>query len=414
MTAAAIAQFIAQRTGLTPEALGPNNIERAAAAAMERAGICDAAKYLAVLQDSPAERQKLLDALVIPETWFFRDREPFGFLKKYAQSAWQPSGPERRFRVLSAACSTGEEAYSIAITLLEARLAPEQFRIDAVDLSAAAIATARRACYPERAFRGHPVEGQFRYFSSTLAGWVLDASVVRLVNFRVANLVDPGCLADQAPYQAVFCRNMVIYLSPAARSQVLKNLDRLLVPGGILVAGHSELSFFQQAGYAPVPHARSFACVHGGKSARPDLFPPTRRREPARERMRARPLPPPPARPAAAPMAAAPRRPETGLHAVRELADRGDLTGARALCEEYLQAHPACAEAHCLLGLIQQAGDRLDAAEACYTKALYLDPGRVEALVHLALIHEFRGDAVRAALFRDRARRGPPAPGHPA
>ncbi len=400
-----IEQLLHQRAGLDPESVGPRNIDRAVAVAMERIGLRHESEYLVLLKTSTTELMALIDAIVVPETWFFRDREPFVFLKKYVQASWLPSSHGRRLRILSAACSTGEEPYSIAIALLEAGLTPEQFHVDAADISESAIRKARQADYHERAFRGNLAESHARYFKRSAGRWVLDEHVARRVHFYVDNLVDSGFLANQAPYQVVFCRNMIIYLSDEARSLVLKNLERLLVPGGILVVGHSELTFFQQAGYTPVSHARSFACIQGGEKERMR----TRRESahPAKLGSSAPAPDPGPAHRAAefSPEPPEPARAESGLNAVRRLADQGELERARSLCEQILKDQAPGAEVYCLLGLIQQASDRLDAAEACYMKALYLDPRCVEALVHLGLCYERKGDAVRAALVRERARR---------
>ena len=98
-------------------------------------------------------------------------------------------------------------------------------------------------------------------------------------------------------------------------------------------------------------------------------------------------------------------RAENTLTSIRRLADQGALDQARLLCEQFLHEHPSSAEAYCLLGLIHQASDRLDAAEAGYLKALYLNPRCVEALVHLGLYYERRGDAVKAMRFKQRAQR---------
>jgi chemotaxis protein methyltransferase WspC len=87
------------------------------------------------------------------------------------------------------------------------------------------------------------------------------------------------------------------------------------------------------------------------------------------------------------------------------LADRGDLVGAAALCEQHLKGADADANAHALLGTIRQAAGELDAAEACFARALYCDPGHYNALIQLALLRERRGDAAGAANLRRRAAR---------
>ncbi len=264
MINAALAKLIVERSGLNLDEIVCRNIARTAAAAMERAGLGSLDAYLERLRTSAAEWTTMIEALVVPETWFFRDHEPFLFLKEHVRRKWLLAPPQHRLRILSVPCSTGEEPYSIAITLLQAGLTPDRFHIDAVDISQHAIAAAQQAIYSDRSFREQAAHEASCYFLRQAAGWVLDKLIVQLVDFRTANLVDPGFLDRQPPYHLIFCRNMIIYLTASARNFVLKNLARLLGPQGILIVGHSELTFFQRAGYSPISHARSFACQRTG------------------------------------------------------------------------------------------------------------------------------------------------------
>ncbi len=102
--------------------------------------------YWERVRGSRAELQALIEAVVVPETWFFRDREAFAALARLAREEWLPSAPQTGCcRLLSLPCSTGEEPYSMAMALLDAGVPADRFRIDAVDISAAALAQAERA-----------------------------------------------------------------------------------------------------------------------------------------------------------------------------------------------------------------------------------------------------------------------------
>ena len=100
MADAAIKHLILERAGLNPESLGHQNIERAVADGMERTGLRDQGEYLQLLKSSAAEMETLIDNLVVAETWFFRDHEPFVFLNSYIQSVWLPSHPKQQLRIL--------------------------------------------------------------------------------------------------------------------------------------------------------------------------------------------------------------------------------------------------------------------------------------------------------------------------
>jgi chemotaxis protein methyltransferase WspC len=335
---------------------------------------------------SPTALEQAAEILAVPETWFFRDGEPFVCLARFAAS-----GP-RPLRVLSAPCSTGEEPYSIAIALLEAGLAPGEFAIDAVDISAHAIAAAGRAVYGKPSFRQPmpaPIE---KYFERTGQGYHVRDEVAGQVRFQQANLLEG--LGPARPYHVVFCRNLLIYLHEEARRTVIAVLRGLLADDGLLFAGHSEVAVLMEAGFQKVQHPRSFACRQG--SAAPAVAAPAAARRPA-PRVPKRPGPkgtPKPPMPAEA---------EPALDEARRLADRGRLAEAAAVCKRL----PPAADVFCLLGLISQALDHLAEAEEYFRRALYLDPAHREALVHMSLLCASRGDTERSAVFRDRAERAP-------
>ncbi len=378
--------IVAQTAGFDIPSLGDAAFVRSVDARMARCGFTSRDEYAAAVRASPAELQNLLEELVVPETWFFRDRRPFLFLRDWARAARRPF-----LRVLSAGCSTGEEPYSIAIALLEAGLRPDRFSIDAVDISQRALDQAMRAIYRKSAFR-ETWAGYQDYFNPEEQGLALAREVAGLVCFHSGNLVDRAFLQDQAPYDIVFCRNLLIYLGAEARRAVLRNLERLLAMNGVLITGASELPVFVQNGYTALSHPACFACVRVEPAATT-----ADARTPRASSVQSAPV-------AAGRSGPGPLRAES-LAAVWALADEGAVEEASRLCDALLAEPPAPADLYYLKGLVSEALDRLDAAEDWYRKALYLDPDHYAALLHMSALCDRRGERSTAGLFRARAAR---------
>lgn len=405
---AAIEKWLADTLGLDTAAIGQSSVERVIAAGVSHSGVADAEAYLERLSTSTGEAEWCLEELLVPETWFFRDREPFVLLKKYLQEQWIPAHPGRMLRVLSAPCSTGEEPYSIAMTLLEAGIPPDRARLDAVDVSRKALAAARAAVYGRSSFREPLSDRQDDFFHTTPKGRRLAGAVTGLVRFHRDNLVTPGFLGAEVPYDIIFCRNIFIYLNTAARQRLLANIDRLLFPEGLLFTGHSEVGFLLQQGYKAIRHARAFACRRAEKPA-PAASPinlKSRRPSPVTAPMSLPARNPAAAADIPAPIPAEARPPAAGdpLHAeALALADRGRFDEAAELCRQHLREGRPHADVYCLLGLIHEAARQLQEAEACYLKALYLDPGHYESLIQASLLYRRQGNDRKALLYSRRA-----------
>ncbi len=404
---AAVEKRFIDTLGLNTASFGRSGFERVICAAMKRSGVADATAYLELLSTSPEEFERCLEELVVPETWFFRDTEPFILLKQHLCEKWFPSHPGEKVRILSAPCSTGEEPYSIAMTLMEAGILPQQFHLDAAEISRRALTIADRAVYGKGSFRQPLTAAQEAFFTGPekkvmSAQHFLSEAVVRTVHFHRDNLVDPRFFAGQAPYQIIFCRNVLIYLTAEARRLVLENVDRLLAPDGILFTGHAELGILLQHGFTAIRHARAFACRKKVLSAQCSVNNSVRSPQSA---VRS-PLPS-----ALSPQSSALVSPSSALstqHIVLHaealaLADRGLFDEAAALCRRYLREQRPHADGYCLLGLIHEAARQSGDAEGCYLKALYLDPDHHETLIHLSLLYQQRGNDRKAALYRQRA-----------
>ncbi len=390
--------------GLDAASIGSPLIERTVRQRMKMHGLNATAEYKQMLLHSPAEFNELIEAIVVTETWFFRDREPFNAFTLIAAGEWLPKHPDEPMRILSVPCSSGEEPYSLAMCLLDAGVEQERFQIDAVDISQNALLRAARGIYGKNSFRGQELAFRDRHFTEVKDGFALSAIVRQQVNFQRDNVLDDGFMMDSPPYDFIFCRNLLIYFDRATQDLTLAKLHRLLAADGMLFVGPAELPLVAESGFASANLPHVFACRKAGDPAAPPQARPRTKKPPRRA---PEPDGPPNATPdlAAANSADSDREHNLGsLRLARRLADSGQLDEAAALCQAHLAQHQDCAEAYYLLGLMKDATDNPEAMEL-YRKALYLDPNHYETLVHAALWLEKHGDPIAAQSFKRRAER---------
>jgi len=402
-----IEQYLESAIGLDIESIGRRKLEAVIASRMRERGIHDPAEYCRLMASDSEEREHIIEEIVVPETWFFRDSGPFKLLADLCERCELTVSQARPLRVLSLPCATGEEPYSIAMTLVDAGLHPTWLAIDAVDISTRSLAKARQALFGRSSFRGAAGAWKERHFRAEGKNQRLQAAIAKLVHFQHGNILGPGFPAAPArAYAVIFCRNLLIYLTRDARRRVFERLDSLLEPGGLLFAGHTEVLLFQQFGYELLPEKGCFACR---KPQAAEV-----KKEPARMPARQK------AQAAARPRRVQPNRPRVfrseqakgadtvkeSLEAIRALADRGELEKAADRCAAILAGEGSLdAGAHCLMGEICQARNEPDAAERFFLRAVYLDPACHDALVHLSLFYEHKGSRDKAHRYRQRARR---------
>lgn len=193
-------------------------------------------------RDGEDELIHLLDAISTNVTSFFREPAHFDLLGAEAR-AWHASG-QRRFRFWSAASSSGEEPYSLAITLAEAGVtAGADVRILATDISTRILAAAGAGIYPESRLAGLPPGYAARWFQAPRGraegSREVRARIRDMVRFHRLNLAEPP-FPMQGPLDAVLVRNVMIYFDNAVRSALVAECSRLLKPGGYLLVGHAE------------------------------------------------------------------------------------------------------------------------------------------------------------------------------
>ena len=193
MNTGRFAELLKETMGLDPASIGTSAVQRAVRSRMRAAGVSEADDYWLRLDGSRAALQALIEAVVVPETWFFRDPQAFSAMARLAAEAWPARRAQGgRLRLLSLPCSTGEEPYTMAMALLDAGLPAAAFAIDAVDISGAAIDRARRGVYGRNSFRGADLGFRNRHFARTLPGYAISPAVRGCVTFGQSNLFADG------------------------------------------------------------------------------------------------------------------------------------------------------------------------------------------------------------------------------
>ncbi|WP_339464317.1 CheR family methyltransferase [Pseudomonas sp. EA_65y_Pfl2_P74] len=404
--------FLKERIGLDVTSVGPAIIERAVRQRTTLSQAANAEEYWQLLQGSRDEQQALIEAVIVPETWFFRYPESFATLGKLARNRLGELNNMRALRILSLPCSTGEEPYSIAMALIDAGLRPHQFKVDGMDVSPISVEKARRALYGKNSFRGQDLDYRERHFTPEQDGHRVNENVREQVRLQVGNVLDPALLASEPAFDFVFCRNLLIYFDQPTQKQVFEVLKRLTHVDGVLFIGPAEGSLLGRLGMRSIGIPQSFAF--------------SRHSEPAPEPL---PIPKPIPLPVSQPLRTTPptpsvrNRPFTAVTAlpitrksanpdaatllahIAALANEGKSAEARAACEQYLRSHEPVAQAFYWLGLLSDvAGSALE-AQGFYRKALYLEPQHPEALMHLAALLQAQGDSAGARRLQERAAR---------
>jgi chemotaxis protein methyltransferase CheR len=377
----------------------------------------------------------ILAHLTIGETYFFRNAPQFDALRQQIiPDILHRRAGTRGLRIWSAGCATGEEPYSLAMTIGD--LLPDvtlwHVSILATDINPQFLERAREALYGDWSFRETPDDVRARFWTKERNRWRLRPEIRRMVSFGRLNLAEPcypSIVNGTTAIDLLVCRNVTIYFDDATTRQVVERFFSALAPGGWLIVGHSEpqASVYQQfevhnfpntvvyrkpldapmftldtwRGSGPEPHrpaagdqaASRIAPIGAGTAARRAPTGPLRAAEPR----------PAPARGTAPLRSIEPkdgmsreRRGTSELQLVpsadiaaliklgRQCADRGDWLGAETYCQQALEHDSLCIEAHYLLAQIYERQGALDPALAAYRRTVYLDRGFVPGLIGLA------------------------------
>lgn len=409
-----VVKILADRIGLDLSTVGETLVVRAIESRMASLRMVDRAGYEAKLAQCDAEQQALVEEIVIPESWFFRDDRPFQVLRDHVRGGWVGNPSRPPLRALSLPCANGEEPYSVAITFLELGLPATRFRVDGVDVSHRCLERAAAGLYGKNAFRAGAMPDHSPYFRPVGGRVEVAPEVRRSVRFSQGNILDPNLFANDGPYDIILCRNLLIYFDSPARRAAFDNLARLLTSDGLLFLGHADRAPDLRQ-FVPVDDRSSFAFRHApacspavtaqptpsrATSPRTTATPPA----PPIGRRDATPIPPTAeAHPQVHPAGYVP--PSRWLEQATERADQGQLDEATRLCERVIREAGPSAASCFLLGVIREAAGDRKGAEAQFSRAVYLDAHHDEALLALAVLARRRGDLAAESGYRRRAER---------
>jgi chemotaxis protein methyltransferase WspC len=397
-------QLLQRRLGLDPLSIGTATLHHAIDEACAGLGLRDAVELLKRVQVSRRDWQYFVDCMVVPETWLFRVPEQFEDLVRFAKAC---SG--RPLKILSLPCASGEEAYSMAASLLAAGFAPSSFQVLGIDVSERAIEQARTARYRSSALRGRELDlAWFEWCGECFSPLPITKSRVQ---FLVGNALTAEAFPEEVFFDVIFCRNLLIYLDGDARAQLLQRLLSVLAPDGLICAGQAEvLSLFDARlepapGYGPLSFVRATPAT---QVTAPPALPLARMQRPgasvliseaARYPVRSR------QENAATNPAMGSVKPRSGWQQAQHDADSGDLTRAHDECVRLLAVEPESVQGWFLLGNIELARGALEEADAAFARVSYLEPFNQEAARHRLSLAERLGRHAEATQLRARWQR---------
>jgi len=417
VTAPLLAELIEKMTGLALDRGGVNKaLDRFVADRMRALGMTMVESYVSLAADpSRPEQRKLIDAITVPHTWFYRDPEQLRVIAGLLHTA--PAGP---LSVWVAGCATGEEAYTLAMF---GRRIGRELWVLATDVNETALAAARRGVYSALSVRDVP-EYERHWVPQREHGFVVDDVLRSTVRFQRHNLVDPTPQAPRGAWDLVVCRNVLIYFAAPAARRLLARFARAVREGGALVVGASEVVFEPPPGLELVSSEKRLVL-------RRPIRPPLPRTEPrgtppelrtlpepraaseprlapeSRLTPESRPVPtnPPVVSPnprlAAQDIAPVPdpadRPADTTsdlvaeLHRGHALFERGDITAAIEIYDAVVRAHPSVAEPWLFLGIARYAHGDVEEAANALRASLCLDTTLWPAGFYLARAYERLG-----------------------
>ncbi len=434
---AEVKRRLVERASLDPQLLDRAWFERILRERLRELGLRTWREYGGMLDRDCGELQRLVEHVSVSETWFFRYPESFRLLVRHLQSLRAEDASPRPLRMLSVACATGEEPYSMAIAAVHAGWSLDQLALDAVDRNARDIAFARLATYPRRALRDDAPDWAAPWFRSDGEHLHVSPAVVNAVHWMVADVLRTSPATLQEEYDVIFCRNLLIYLHDSARQRLIERLADWLAEHGLLFVGHAECTDAMQSRFqfTSTPYAFALRTLppqpvnpnppDDGELRRiesrvpPSVGPPfhilnrstDRAPQPAADARRGQPraairrdsISSAALQQAGSVSATGGPGESAALRDARRLADSGRLAEALEAIEAIIADAQPEAGVYSLLGSVHLAMGNLAAAQEAFLKSLYLAPRCADTLLQLALVYERRGKGPLAARYRHRA-----------
>lgn len=382
-----IIDLFKRRIGFKADVFKEQAWENLVAERMRLLGVLSQEDYYQRLVSSQDELLCLIELIVVPETWFFR--EPAAL--EYVANAIR-NDEQKTYRILHVACSTGEEPYSLCMLLRLEQIPRHCYVIEAIDISDRAITSAKEGVYRPKAFRGNRLDFRDQFFEKKGNLYNINVNIKRNVNFHVGNVLSAEFMYGAAKFDYIFCRNLFIYLTDDSQQIILQKLAALLAPQGVLFVGCTEGEIVRRCGW-----------IQKGNALLSAFTPPLAKQSVSPED-------------ATVQLKGNNRLGQlsslflaeevVSLQEAFALADNGRYEEALGMCVNYIKKQGSTdPQAYFLMGVIEHARGRNDMAENYFNKAIYLQPDHSETLAYLALLAEQKGDIERADVFRRRLKR---------
>ena len=381
-------QVFVKKIGLNSSLISDQYWNRLLIEGIARTGAPNELLFMDLLNSSDSLLQNLIEEIVVTETWFFRNKQSLDYLlRQIIYTGQQRDLSHKPFKILSAACSSGEEPYSMAICLLENGFLGRHFHIDAVDISQKAIQKAQSAIYSNNSFRSKHLGFREKYFEEYHGGYRLNSEeVLKSVKFICGNLCDSFHLHLQSKYDAIFCRNLLIYMNEKAQRDLCDFLSTLLDPMGMIYIGAVETQVLKRFGFSST--GPNHACAFSKPNKNPTLL----------DRMLSL------SNPNKLPSLEKAKKslPSSLVDQAQKFAAQGKFELAIMECKKCLSEDKTSAEAHYLLGIIYNALKQRDLAIEHLRKAVEYKPNYREALFSLSLLmakeDDLEAEAVRVSV----------------
>ncbi|TWU30824.1 CheR family methyltransferase [Novipirellula artificiosorum] len=400
-------QQFAKQTGLSLGLLQTPTIAGFVKRRCLELGLDDELAYHRLVIGDPLETERLVKQVSVPETWFFRYPSSYDLLVNH--SADLLSGPRQDLRMLSIACATGEEPYSMKMAAVQSGWPDDGIRIDAIDRHEASVAIARRAVYGNNSFREPMPAWAERWFHRTQDAMQVHANITTNVEFMDRDILNGSWPVGSTIYDVVFCRNLFIYLNDSARTTLSLLLSSLLPPGGILFVGHAEVSILAGDCFEPIGVRHSFALrrKHSRAIAQPPLLRP-RKLPQVTDRQRSRAHADEleialPQNRIDLPTAELKTCQTQALADARAMANAGRIEDAITVLESIESPTANGPDFYELLGSIKLSLGQIQEAREAFNKVLYFEHDHDGALLQLAIIYDRLGNTEQASRFRQRA-----------
>ncbi|NOX91111.1 MAG: tetratricopeptide repeat protein [Gammaproteobacteria bacterium] len=428
-----IKNLLHKSIGLHADTVGDSSIDRAISQRMHATACSNASTYYKLVKSDKRELDELIEEVVVPETWFFRNITPFEVLRDNALKIYanavkpgnsikydEEKNKNHQLKILSVPCSSGEEPYSIAMVLSDLGFKKEDFLIDAVDVSQRALKKSRRAIYGRHSFREKGMSLQNKYFAPVKSEFQLVSDIRDCVSFRKGNIITDPISPSEEYYDIIFCRNLLIYFNRETQQKMLEKLSIMLKCGGLLFVGHAESGQIDKNYFTKIRVAKAFSFrkkminklsgypvklneqpVNKLKDIYDQLVEVTKKDIELSKKIKL------------------PQYKTTGKYnnegvddnksannrffqKIDLLINTGDLSDAFQACEEFLKKQPEDSSAYYYLGLISNLQGNNADAETLLRKAIYLSPDHYKALALSAVLAEQRGDEDSAKSLRRR------------